>query len=276
MDGRTTPANDRAALAHLQGSVTAAQYTLGEAAQVRPALVDLLKTPDGARERQLLLGDAVTVIDRHHGWAFVQSAKDSYCGYLPEVALAPPETPTHWVASVGTHLYSGAKVQSADLAPLSMGVRLRVTGQDGHFAQTTAGFVPANHLRALGDWFGDPVDVAEKFIGTPYLWGGNSRAGLDCSGLVQAALLACGIDCPADSDQQRILGVTVPDDAPLRRNDLLFWKGHVALVVAPDLMIHANGHTMSTCHEGITEGRARILSQNGGVLALRRRLVSGR
>ena len=273
MDRRLTPANDRAALVHLRGQVTAPHFTQGTKAQVLPAVADLLKSPQGPRDRQLLLGDAVTVIDRHDGYAFVQSAKDGYCGYLPESTLGPAAHPTHWVATPGTHLYSGAAVQSADLAPLSLGARLTVLEHDGTFARTTRGFVPGNHLRVLGDWLDDPVSVAQMFLGTPYLWGGNSRAGLDCSGLVQAALLACGQSCPGDSDLQHSLGSPLDANAPLQRNDLLFWKGHVALVVTPDLMIHANGHTMATSYEGIPQGCARILLQNGGPITQRRRLA---
>jgi cell wall-associated NlpC family hydrolase len=148
---------------------------------------------------------------------------------------------------------------------------VKVIGMSGAFAEVEGGFVPAAHLRAMGDWLADPVAVAEMFVGTPYLWGGNSRAGIDCSGLVQAAWLACGRDCPADSDLQQGMGEALPEDAALRRGDLIFWKGHVALVVDETRLIHANGHSMDVRHEGIAEAVARITAQGGGPVVARRR-----
>lgn len=272
MDRRLTPSSGRVALASLRGRVEAEHFTEGEPAQLGVALADLLKAPGGARDRQVLLGDALTVIDRHEGFAFVQSAKDGYCGWLLETALTAPDSPSHWVATPGTHLYSAPKVQAPERAALSLGCRLRVVGQQGAFAETPLGFVPACHLRSLGDPHTDPVVVAEGFLHTPYLWGGNSRAGIDCSGLAQGALLACGIACPGDSDLQQTLGYEIAEGTPLQRGDLLFWKGHVALVVGPDLMIHANGHAMAVSHEGIAEAIARILAQGGGPVTHRRRL----
>ncbi|EEW26794.1 C40 family peptidase [Rhodobacter ferrooxidans] len=272
MDRRLTPANARAALQSLRGSVEAPRYTPGEAMQVALPLVDLLASPSGARERQLLLGDGFTVIDRHQGYAFGQAARDGYCGYLPEAALGPPQAPTHWIAALGSHLYSGPKVQAPETASLSFGARLTVLGTQGKFSETPKGFVPTCHLREIGDWFSDPVGVAESFLGTPYLWGGNSRAGLDCSGLVQASLLACGQQCPGDSDLQQALGTEIPEDAPLQRGDLLFWKGHVAMAMDAARMIHATGHAMAVVIEDTASAIARIISQGGGPVTHRRRL----
>lgn len=272
MDRRLTPANPRAALASLRGRVDAEHFVTGEAAGVAVPLADLLAAPEGARDRQLLLGDAVTVIDRHGGWAFVQAAKDGYCGYLPEPALGPDVTPTHWVAVPASHAYSGPKVQAPEVMALSIGARLVVTGASGSFAETPQGFVPLVHLRRLGDWHHDPAAVAESLLGTPYLWGGNSRAGMDCSGLVQLAFHACGLPCPGDSDMQQSLGHALPEHAPLRRGDLLFWKGHVALALDHDRLIHANGHSMSVTIEDAEACIARIAAQGGGPVTARRRL----
>jgi hypothetical protein len=276
MDRRTTPANGRAALSHLQGQVQADRFTEGAPARVARPLVDLLARPQGARDRQLLLGDAVTVIDRDQGHAFVQAAKDGYCGWLAEDALTGegPE-PSHWVAAPASHLYSAPSVQAPEIACLTLGARLAVLeqglGKEGRFLRTPQGFVPAAHLRPLGAWLADPVAVAELFLGTAYLWGGNSRSGIDCSGLAQAAFLACGRPCPGDADLQQALGAPLPEGAPLHRGDLLFWKGHIALVVDAERLIHANGHTMSVAYEGTEACIARILAQNGGPVTLRTR-----
>lgn len=271
MDRRLTPFSGRSALEGLRGAVEAERFTPGEAACLAVPLADLLATPGGARDRQLLLGEAVTVIDRRDGFAFVQAAKDGYCGWLAETALGPPLEPSHWVAAPASHLYSGPKVQARERAALSLGARVQVIGEEGAFAQTTAGFVPKVHLRAIGDWAEDPVAVARSFLGTPYLWGGNSHAGLDCSGLVQLALNACGLPCPGDSDLQQAVGSALPEGAPWRRGDLLFWKGHVAMVVDAATLIHANGHSMSVAEEGIDACIARIRQAEGRDPCARRR-----
>lgn len=271
MDRRLTPATARVAHVSLRGVVEAPTFTEGEVLRVAVPLADLLRMPGGARERQAWLGEGFTVVDRDRGHAFGFSARDGYCGWLAEAALGKGAEPTHWVASTGTHLYGTPQVQAA-VAALPMGARICVT-QMGKYAETPLGFVPASHLRELGDWFGDPVAVAEGFLGTPYLWGGNSRAGLDCSGLAQVAHLACGIGFAADADLQESAGQEIGADEPLRRGDLLFWQGHVALVVDAARLIHANGHSMSVAYEGIGACIARVLAAEGLPVRRRRRLV---
>ncbi len=270
-DRRLTPANARAALDSLRGVADAPRYVAGEAARIAVPLVDLDRTPDGPRDRQLLLGDGVTVIDRHQGRAFVQAAKDGYCGYVPETALGSAGAPTHRVIAPATHLYPQPKVQAHELSALSFGSLLAVTGTAERFAETPDGFVPFQHLRALADPLGDPVAAATLFLGTPYLWGGNSRAGIDCSGLVQAALLACGKDCPGDSDlQAQSVGRALLPEEALRPGDLIFWSGHVAMVVDADRIIHATGHRMAVVHEDTEAAVARIAAAGQPVLARRR------
>lgn len=271
MDRRLTPFSGRMALDSLRGKVEAEGFTPGEAASVAKPLADLLAAPAGARDRQLLLGEAVTVIDRREGHAFVQAAKDGYCGWLAEPDLGPAVASSHWVAAPASHIYSRPKVQAPERAALSLGARVQVLGEVGAFAQTTVGFVPKAHLRRIGDWAADPVAVARSFLGVPYLWGGNSHAGMDCSGLVQLALNACGTPCPGDSDLQQAVGTAIPDGAPLRRGDLLFWKGHVAMAVDGETLIHANGHSMSVAEEGIAACVARIRQAEGLEVAARRR-----
>ncbi|MFN4155667.1 MAG: C40 family peptidase [Paracoccaceae bacterium] len=273
MDRRSTPFSGRFALPALRGRVEAT-FTDGEQANVTRPLADLLAHPHGARDRQLVLGDAVTVIDLRDGHAFVQAAKDGYCGWLDAAAIGPATRPTHWVSARSSHLYIAPKVQSPETAVLPFGARLTVTGTTGNFAETPFGFVPHQHLNALNDRPADPVGVAEGFVGTPYLWGGNSAAGLDCSGLVQAAMLACGLPCPGDSDQQQALGQALPDKSPLQRGDLLFWQGHVAWVADKRRLLHANGQTMSVTFEPVATAIARILAQDGGPVTARRRLIT--
>ncbi len=271
MDRRLTPYSGSVAHVSLRGQIDA-PLTEGEALGVALPLANLLSRPNGPRDRQVLLGDAVTVIDRRDGHAFVLAAKDGYCGWVEDTALAVMPAATHWLASPASHVYPEPRAQAREVMAISLGSRLAVVNMSGNWAETTLGYVPASHLRPLGDWATDPVSVAESLVGTPYLWGGNSRSGTDCSGLAQLALHAAGIACPGDSDMQQALGAEIAPDQPLRRGDLLFWKGHVALVVADDQMIHANGHSMSVACEGIAAATARIKAQDGGPIIARRRL----
>jgi cell wall-associated NlpC family hydrolase len=271
MDRRLTAFSGKVALDSLRGQVEAEQFVPGAPGAVAVPLADLCASPGGARDRQVMLGDGLVVVERRGEAVFAQMGKDGYCGWLVASAVGPAVTPTHWVAAVGTHLYPEPRVQARERAALPFGARVTVAEADAKWARVGDGFIPAMHLRAIGDWLADPVAVAEMFLGTPYLWGGNSRDGIDCSGLVQGAWLACGRDCPGDSDLQQGLGAALADGAALRRGDLIFWKGHVALVVDADRLIHANGHSMDVRHEGIAAAIARIAAQGGGPVTARRR-----
>lgn len=243
-------------------------------AQVVAPVADILDRPSGLRQRQLLFGDVVEVVARDASFASVRALKDGYTGQLRRDHLGPLVEATHKVVNLATHLYEEPDFKSRDMASLSFGSRLTVIETEGRFSRIREGaWVPTAHLAKVGARFGDPAAVAELFLGTPYLWGGNSRLGLDCSGLVQTACLACGFDCPGDTgDQQGSVGAPVGEDEPLQRGDILFWKGHVAMAVSDDMLIHANAYHMATVFEPAGDAARRIQRQGDGPVTARRRL----
>ena len=277
-DPRATPANGHAAAHELRGIVPAARYVKGTLRVAQQPLVNLSDAPRGGRASQLLFGEAFRVIDERDGFAFGQSQRDGYCGYVLAGALARQEAPTHWVAVPATHLYPKPRLKAPPDVAIFFGSLVRVTAEaDGFRRISTGHFVPAGHLQPLRARFADTVGVADLFLGTPYLWGGCSRWGIDCSGLVQQALLACGIDCPRDSDQQRGLGRALEPGETLARGDLVFWPGHVGIMADAETLLHANAHHMAVAYEPLAEAEAPIAATAGGEgtgrgqIAMRRR-----
>lgn len=259
MDRRLTPATDRVALAGY--GIARPALTEGRPMRIAAALTDLRRAPGGARDRQLLLGADVTLIDEADGWAFVRAEADGYCGWVIAAALTPDRPAvTHRVSVPATHVYPQPDMKQGERIGLSMGCRLSVAGIEGRFARLKDGsFVPLQHVSDQPAT--DPAAVALGLLGTPYLWGGNSRAGIDCSGLAQAALHACGIACPGDSDLQQ---AAFPETARIERGDLLFWPGHVAIALDARRMVHATAWTMSVVTEDIASAIARIDAAGDG------------
>lgn len=230
-------------------------------------------SPDATQVTQALHGERAEITEIKNGWGRGTLHRDGYEGWLPMDALTTRgAAPTHRVTALSTLAFPGPSIKFPPAAALPLGATLAILRSEGTFAITAGGWhLPARHLSPIGGFERDPVAVAERFLDTPYLWGGKTHLGLDCSGLVQISLNACGIDAPRDSGpQENALGQALPKDAKPRRGDLIFWKGHVALVRDDTTMIHANAFHMNVAIEPIAEGIARIAASGSPVTSLKR------
>ncbi len=276
IDRRTHPVRPDLADARLRGIVEAARFVQGEARQVASPAAWLRREPrqDAPVDTQALLGERVTVFDEKDGFAWAQLDADGYVGYLASADLGPAgASPTHRVAVLRTFLYPSASIKVTPKAHLSLGAVLSVSAVEGTFAVTSDGYVWAGHLVPAGTAVPDFVAVAETFLHAPYLWGGKSSLGLDCSGLVQLSLAAAGIAAPRDSDmQERMLGTPLAAGSALHRGDLVFWKGHVGIMTDAATLLHANGHHMLVVAEPLAEASARIEAKGGGPVTAMKRL----
>jgi cell wall-associated NlpC family hydrolase len=270
LDGRVTPARPDIAAEHLRGGVEAGRFVRGEPMRVREAAAPLRlrPRPDAPLASEVLHGETCIIYETdEEGWSWGQLQTDGYVGYLPANALAKPgRLPTHRVDALRTFIYPAASIKQPAAAALSLGSLVHGVGEAGPFIEIESGFVWASHLVPLAARAADFVAVAERFVHTPYLWGGRTSLGLDCSALVQLSLAAAGVAAPRDSDM--IEGafdrkLRFGEDT-LRRGDLVFWKSHVGIMADPVTLLHANGHHMAVVSEPLETACARILAAGAG------------
>ena len=275
---RLWPARGDIAAKYLEGQVPADRYVTGEEFEIIEAIAPMCEQPSSSAMlmTEALRGERVTIYDRNgEGWAWGQLASDGYVGWLPDAALMKPAAaPTHKVSALRTLVFPGPSIKLPPADALVLGSKLTIVREDGPFAVTRDGaFLPKAHLVPLDSREPDFVAVAERFVGTPYLWGGKSSLGIDCSGLVQVALTAAGIGCLRDSDMQQAgIGRALEphERSSLQRGDLIFWKGHVAIARDSSTMVHANAHHMATVIEPIEPAIARIKQAGSEVVAIKR------
>jgi cell wall-associated NlpC family hydrolase len=275
-DPRVTPARADLAAKSLEGKVTAERFAEGRVMEVVEPTAPLRRTPrpDAPLDTEALKGERVTVYDSDaEGFSWGQLAADNYVGWLPSNALAPAgPASTHKVTALRTFAFPGPSIKLPPLEALPLGATLVVARIADRMAVTASGaYVPAAHLVPLDTFENDFVAVAERFAGVPYLWGGKTALGLDCSGLVQVALTACGMTCPRDSDmQEAALGAPLADRGALQRGDLIFWKGHIGIMRDAKTLLHANAFHMAVATEPVAEALARIHAAGSEVTAIKR------
>ena len=276
-DPRLLPVRNGVAAEHLKGVVEASRFVFGQKKQVKAGASALRKAPEARAEQidQALFGEGVSVYLEEGGWAFVQYEVDHYVGWMRADELGAPVEPTHRVKAMRTFIYEKADMKSAPLVAVSMNARLALGEVKGEYARVhDLGWVFAQHVGLLGDFEADWVGVAERFVGSPYLWGGRESAGIDCSGLVQVSMQATGKAPLRDSDMQELTigeALDISKGLPeLKRGDLVFWNGHVAIVANDGHVLHASERDMQVGFEPIDKAFARVRGRLGEIRTVRR------
>jgi cell wall-associated NlpC family hydrolase len=275
LDPRIHPFRPEIAANYLKGQVEAERFVDGTRYQAIEPVTFLRRAAshEARLDTEVLLGEHAIVYEMtDEGWAWGQLESDGYVGWLSANALgAPGPAPTHKVCVPRTLCFPTPDIKLPPVAALPMGARLAIARQDERFAITASGWhVPEVHLAPVKAKAPDFVAVAELFLGAPYLWGGKTLLGIDCSGLVQLALQAAGHACPRDSDMQELaLGKPVAI-SEMRRGDLVFWKGHVAIARDPETLVHANAYAMAVAIEPADEAIHRIKAAGSEVTSVKR------
>ena len=275
-DARITAIRDAVASRELEGVEAAEVYLDPRPMTCKVAAAGIHRTPDLAAEQvdQLLAGELFDVIeDEAGGFVWGQARRDGYVGFVLAGALGlPGPQPTHRITALRTYAFAEPSIKSRAAGPYSMNSLVAIEAQDGRLAKAAGcGWIPVEHLAPIGVFREDWAGVAEQFVGAPYLWGGRESLGLDCSGLVQQALLACGRACPRDADQQAQMGSAI-ERAEFGRGDLVCWRGHIAIGLDGERIVHANGHHMAVAIEPLEPAISRIDAAGVGQPTTFRRL----
>jgi cell wall-associated NlpC family hydrolase len=264
----------------LAGRIAAQHYIEPVAATAAVSVSNIFSAADATAETvtQLLFGEGFMVLEQRDGWCWGTSARDSYVGYVRNTDLhfGAAVTATHKLRAAAAHSFEAASIKSPVVRPLYRGSYVQVIAHEGEFAQLVDGsFMRSKTLVDINHFEKDWVLLAGDMLETPYLWGGRSRAGIDCSGLVQLSLQACGISCPRDCDMQHALGDAMPPDVwddGYERGDLVFFLGHVGIMVDSQLLLHANAFHMKTVIEPLKDVIARLLPDHEQPIIAARRL----
>lgn len=275
LDPRRHPIRPDLAATHLRDRIDAPRYASGEAHRVVAGRTPMRNQPDAAARctSEALFGEPFTVYDRADGWAWGQNGFDGYVGWVTAEALAPgpPPDPTHRLGDLRGFLFPAPDLKEPPLGAVGLGARVTVREERaGYGLLADGGWISLHHLRPLAWREPDPVATAERLLGVPYLWGGRTPWGIDCSGLVQLALDCAGVACPRDSDMQRDeTGTAISADGigiTCRRGDLVFFPGHVGLMLDDSRLLHATAHRMTVSVEPLED----VALRAGGITGVRR------
>ena len=277
-DRRVTLARAELATSAVEGLIPAETYAEPSAMQVVAPTAWINGAPAAGSEHvnQLLFGERFDVLATDGDFAWGQARRDGYVGFVERSRLdGEAVAPSHWLAVRCSFAFAEPSVRAAPFGPLSMNALLTIAEAEGAFVRIAgAGWIAASHVEPIGVFRDDPAAVAEAFVGAAYLWGGREAAGLDCSGLIQQALQACGVAAPRDTDQQAGLGVGLAA-AELRRGDLVVWKGHIGIMLDTERLLHANAHHMAVASEPLAEAVGRIAAAGHGEPIAYRRPLPG-
>ena len=274
MDPRLTPANEIVACSSLKGQIQHSNFVNGNNYQISVPFVDLLNEPGGKRNRQLIYGSKVKCFYEDEDWAFVQNNYDNYVGYIPRNSVNLETEKTHVVSVPLAHVFSEPNIKSNNIETLPLAAKVLVKRTENGFLETELGWISSLQLTPKTELPKDPVSIAKLFLNAPYLWGGNTCLGIDCSGLIQISMLLCGLTCPGDSDHQlNSIGHSIEIGSPQKNADILFWKGHVAWVLNEEHILHANAYHMATVIEKTSDAIDRIKSQEGNNIIAHKRLI---
>jgi cell wall-associated NlpC family hydrolase len=271
-DRRITPARPDLAALHLKGALEAERFVEGQKLMSLRGHVPMRVRPESycSQETELLCGELFTVYEQKNGWAWGQLASDGYVGYVHTLSLAPYLEPSHRVAAPSTPVLTAPDVKAACTQFLPMNALVRLEKECGDFFQTNTGFLSYRHVVSVSEHAADFVSVAESFLHVPYVWGGKTVTGMDCSGLIQTSLQAAGISAPRDTDMmEQALGVPV-DREEIKRGDMVFWKGHMGVMLDSKRLLHANAFHMEVFAEDLDQAAARIEKSAGPITSIKR------
>jgi hypothetical protein len=274
-DKRLTPARPDLAAEHLRGKVQAQRYAPGEACWIGAGIANVLPKPDALAglDTQAIFGEPFTVYERKGQWVWGQLARDGYVGFVQDTFVETGVmSPAYRVCALRAPVFARADLKSAHLGYLPLNAAISVASEEADYVELkSGGWLSRKHVSDFGSAEPDWVAVAERILGAPYLWGGKTPDGLDCSGLIQTAMHAAGLECPRDTDmQERALGSALAEGTKLQRGDVVFWKGHVGVMRNDTELLHANAHHMCTAIEPLAEAITRIAAKGTQISSIRR------